>query len=596
MIATAQESEVKQTSPTSSYKVSVPSTNPLMPGAAVSLVKEGKGIALSWENTSQSETEGIVEKLAEEALSRTHEGVERFPSSSRAYTNLGVAQFNAGAIPEATSAFERALELDPDNYIAGSNLAKLFIEIGKYEEAEGIYKRLSRAFTDNVTPLMSLGYLAMRRGQFEEAERLFREIINRKPATPVPFYHLAILLLRNNAPKEAIGHLRTAIRHNVRSADLYQALGVAFALAGQNERSLRAFKTALTLSPNLGSAVKGIANTLLKVGDIDSVIDVLTRHLDREPNDWEAHRILAGAYMGKQRQNAARAQFMQVLELQPLDGRAERSSEISNDIGVSYFREGNLKESEEWFKRSIKESSAHGTLPYRNLTNLYSVQEKYREALDVLKECEKIFGEDEYIIIARSFFRASLGDFDRAISDLERLISNGTENKNAYGLLSGFLADEKHDYQRALAIMEEAYLKFPTDELIINNLAYAHLMLGHIEAARMLLENDSIVPKAEQQVALTATRGLLYLREGNFARARELYKKAALIASQQGNKALAIIARQKMHLEFARDAIKRGNRVTALLEVDLGLDVGKGNPSARNDLVLLKQALTAHSA
>jgi hypothetical protein len=88
-----------------------------------------------------------------------------------------------------------------------------------------------------------------------------------------------------------------------------------------------------------------------------------------------------------------------------------------------------------------------------------------------------------------------------------------------------------------------------------------------------------------------ATRGLLYLREGDLAKARELYKSAAALASQLGNRELTGMVRQKMHLEFANLALRKGDTVTALHEVDLGLGVDKGSPYYRSDLVLLKQKL-----
>jgi tetratricopeptide (TPR) repeat protein len=592
MIATSEQPEVKQTTPPSSYRVEVPATNPLMPSGVVSLVKEGNDISLKWEMALPTETEGVIERLASETLSRAVETVDRYPSSSRAYTNLGVVHLNAGAISEAAAAFDKALQLDPDNYVAGINLAKVFIAQAKYEEAERIYRHLAQAFANNVTPLMALAYLAMRQNKFEEAEKLFRETVSRKPATPVPFYHLAVLLLRKGDSKEAIKHLRTALRHNVRSADLYQALGVAFSLAGQNERSLRSFKTALTLSPNLSSALRGLANTLLKANQSDTAIELLSAHLDREPGDLEARRILAGAYLGRQRYASARAQFMQMLELLPLDGKEiELRSELSNDIGFTYFSEQESREAENWFTKSIRLSSSHGTLPYRNLAHLYSVQERYREALDVLQKCAEIFGEDEYIIVARSAIRVRIGDRERAIADLEELVSKGTENKHAYGMLSWLLADIRHDYGKALTIIEEACAKFPNDAGLVNNLAYIHLMLGHTQAARALLEDERMLAKAGKDVALMATRGLLYLREGDNAKARDLYKSAATLASQFGNKELAGIVRQKMHLEFANAALSKGDTITALLEINQGLE-GKGRFDYHDDLVLLKHKLT----
>jgi hypothetical protein len=152
----------------------------------------------------------------------------------------------------------------------------------------------------------------------------------------------------------------------------------------------------------------------------------------------------------------------------------------------------------------------------------------------------------------------------------------------------------KHDYARALRVLVDAGSRFSTNPGFVNNLAYVHLLLGNTQAARSLLEGEPIGSTRDEDVVLTATWGLLYLKEGNQEKARLLYRTAASLASQLGHKELAETVRQKMHLEFAKEALKIDATVAALKEVNLGLEVIKGGrPDYRADLVALRQKLTA---
>lgn len=592
MIVASERSEVKGTTPPSRYGVEVPATNPLMPSAPLSLVQDGNEVSLKWEHPEIVDIEGVAQKLVSDSLNTSREQVRRYPQSARAHTNLGLACANAGNFAEAASAFQEALKFDPNSYVAGTNLAKVFTSEGRFDEAEEIYRRLDSAFPHNLTPLFGLAYLAMRRNRFGEAEELFRDAVSRRPATPVPFYHLAILLLHRGEAREAIKLLRTAVRHNVRSAALYQVLGVAYALAGNNERSVTAFKTALTLSPNLNEALKALANTFLKINQVDGAIEILTKYLDRAPEDRNARLSLARAYLAKQRHVAARAQLMQVFESCSSNTEAVgQCSELSNDIGFTYYMEGELRAAENWFQKAIRYSRKHGTLPYRNLAHLYTAQQKYKEALDTLRECSEIFGDDEITATSRGFLYGHLGEYDQAIAELDAVVSRGTNKPEAYSGLVWLQADVKHDYRRALETLTPVFDKFSTNTTFVNNLAYLHLMLGDVPSARLLLEQVRSKPSTAENVALTATMGLLSLREGDPRKARELYQAAARLASQLGNKLLADTVKQKMHLEFARESLRNGRISDAANEIDLGLKIAKGRPDYNAELIALKRTL-----
>ena len=94
-------------------------------------------------------------------------------------------------------------------------------------------------------------------------------------------------------------------------------------------------------------------------------------------------------------------------------------------------------------------------------------------------------------------------------------------------------------------------------------------MLGETTEARVVLESLSKTDKAS--VELTATWGLLHLREGDIATGTKLYQEAQQMALSLGRPELAKRAHQKLHLEVARHYLESGKPDDALREIKLGL-------------------------
>src|SRR5438552_3910744 len=256
MIITTEPQDVKETAPAVHYRVQGPDSSTMTPSSPVSLIKEGDEILLEWSQPQPITDTGIAQKLVSDLVASARRTVERYPNSSKAHTNLGLALLNSGDTPHAIEEFNAALNIDPDNYVAGTQLAKIFVAQNRLEDAGAIHRHLRQVYPRHATPLMSLAYIAMRRERFEEAERLFRDVIGLGVKSPIPFYNLAVLLLRRGETREAISKIKAALRDNPRSPALYEALGIAYSLSGNTERSARAFSTTLTLAPGRAEAVK----------------------------------------------------------------------------------------------------------------------------------------------------------------------------------------------------------------------------------------------------------------------------------------------------------------------------------------------------
>jgi Flp pilus assembly protein TadD len=587
MIGAAEKPDVRDTLPRIEFQIEPLGHNPLVPTAPMLFKQEGRDLVVEWLPESDQGRTLPPDEILDQVIERSRKDVQRYPRSSRARTNLGLALLSAGRTDEATGLFQEALQLGSDNYVAASSLGKALVKRGRYDEAEQLYRTLAQNFPEAITPLMSLAHLAIRRDDPTAAERIIRGVIRTGTKSPVPHYQLATLLIRLGKATEAVKELRTALKSDVRSPSLYQALGVAYALAGDNAKSSRAFKSALNLAPSLGDAVRGLANTLLNVGNADATIEVLAAYLEENSQDAQARVSLGRAYTQKGRHGLARSQFTQALQL--VEGNKRLSSlryQLANDIGVSFYYERDLKQAERWFRQSIAFEPRGESLPYKNLAWILVEFEKYQEAQDVLSRCKALFGEEKEVSVLLASMYGELGQYDKAISELTPLLTRDDCDAGVFASLGAYLADGRHDFLGSRDVLRQGLEKFPNDKLIVNNLAYSCLMMDKLDEARELLKNHC--PNPGSDVLLNATWGLLYLKEGNKKEARALYGEAARLASLAGNRRLAETVKQKMHLEFANDLFRSGDMLGALKEINSGLRSGKGRLAYANDLLLTK--------
>lgn len=70
----------------------------------------------------------------------------------------------------------------------------------------------------------------------------------------------------------------------------------------------------------------------------------------------------------------------------------------------------------------------------------------------------------------------------------------------------------------------------------------------------------------------------------------EGYRAAEELATREGNQELARVVKQKLYLESARFALRRGDRRKALIEVEHGIQI-EGRPTYRRGLKDLRERL-----
>lgn len=569
------------------FRVDPPGGNPLLAPPSLSFTYQDNHFAVVQVEAATIQQRNDAAELLGDIIDRSRRDVERYPHSARARANLGLAFLNQGRLAEATSAFEEALERDPALYFAAASLARARMLQGQLDAAQALFSRLRVERPDDPQPVMSLADLATRRGEYEHAVRLWEEAIRLTPEPALPQYHLGLLLLSLNRHAEAIGLLKQAARDEVRSAPAHHGLGVAYAVAGNMRRATRAFKAALALAPGMAEAIHGLAAVLLQQGSGDAAIDLLRDHLANRPDDDTAQDLLAAAYVQEKDYKAARAQLFHMIELTRRAGGGDVAHQASliNNLGVCYWLLGNWGDAVRQFGRSIQMQPDLDPVAYHNLARLLLEMGNASDARQVLAACTSLFPQDQETHVLLAVALQTQGAYAEAIAELQQVLQAGNAHVDVYKMLGTLLTDAARDPAAALIVLGEAYQKFPNDAVLFNNLAYAHLVRGDLAAARALLQS---VPKDAADpiidIVLPATRGLLALKEGDFATAAKGYDSAAELADRRGQHMLARTARQKKHLEFARAHLDRGENIAAQREVRRGLAVRGGNNLYRRDL------------
>ncbi len=559
-------------------------------------IELGQGISAEWLiSEPEGRTSGQSNVILDEVISRIAGEVARHPRSVRAKVNLATALINAGRTDDSVDQLKDALRLEPLNYAAQLTMARVLIVNGRLTEAEEIYHRINAIgeSSQDPIPLMGLVYIAIQRKDFDKAVELLKRLTGFGSTSTMARYHLATIFMDQDRYREAIGNLREAIRNDVRTPALYEALGVAYASMRNWGRSARAFNTALTLGPGTAETIRALCLILFQQGEHEHAVPLLESLISKYPDDSKAREMLAQSFLTSEKYKPARAQFQLAIESMKKE-HSEKSIHgacIANNIGVCCAFLDDLSEAERWYKYSLELGEDKLAFPFSNLARVYMRKGLRGEALELAERSIKLFPKDEDTRFVHATCLVENGRVEEAIEALQRTIGEGHPTSRFFATLGVLLADQKRDTAKAKEILLKGHQLYPADPVIGNNLAYVCLMREEITEARRILESfqvENIEPTG--RVAMTATWGLLHIWEGDLEMGRSEYRIAEEIANRAGNRALGKRAMQKMHLELARAYLRRNDLEHAMLETSAGLNIGE-KTTYREDLEVLNEVL-----
>ncbi len=311
--------------------------------------------------------------------------VAKSPGKLRGYNGLALTYLNRGQLDDAISALKQGLENVPEGRISTlETLGSFYLNGGRYAEAIDSFKRavneataagsdettFGRLYNDiGVAYRRNADDLETLRGQIDEQDLLTKKsealrearLALEKSAELLPgelwvqdslvavihasgegeayaaelaakleekgnelrvLYCLGALRSLQERFAESVTYFEQAEKLNSSSTLLYFNYAFALARAGEKDRAIEKYRSALMIDPTMNAAQYNLSLLYIEKSDFDSAIVHLQDILAREPGNVQSHIKVAEIYLFQGKIPAARQHLESVLAVAPGNARA----------------------------------------------------------------------------------------------------------------------------------------------------------------------------------------------------------------------------------------------------------------------------------
>jgi cytochrome c-type biogenesis protein CcmH/NrfG len=254
------------------------------------------------------ESDALREQMdfGERAIEVNRRILELDPARLVTWVRLAHAMQRQERWPEAAEAWQGALRAQPDSEVAAQALAAVRDRAAAYEELDS---------AGGHAQLIAIGLRARERGD----DRLWRQAFERAVALLREWkgYDEVIAIAKGLADGELYEVALPLFEHACTlrpSAPSYVMLGKNARVAGDLERSERAYRRALELDPSSSYAKIGLGATLRRAQRPTEAEALARTVLEKAPNDTYAMNLLGAALIDQGKPEGAEC-FARVLEL-----------------------------------------------------------------------------------------------------------------------------------------------------------------------------------------------------------------------------------------------------------------------------------------
>lgn len=226
-------------------------------------------------------------------LSLWTRGVDAFPASTFALTNMAHALRAAGREDEAAEYERREVETDPRNAEIGNNYGAWLLDQGRVAEALEQLVRAAELMPGSAKVRYNLGMALRAAGKKKEGLAELRRAANLDPTAPETLNNLGLALLADGDAAGSLQRLDAASRHSPSWAVPRYNRGNALTALGRHAEAARAYAEATALDPTLEEAWVNGGNALARLGRLTDAAGSYRRALALKPGDDAARRNLA---------------------------------------------------------------------------------------------------------------------------------------------------------------------------------------------------------------------------------------------------------------------------------------------------------------
>lgn len=496
--------------------------------------------------------------------------IELLLNKERRYSES--ATFHARLAAWATVAEQYGLAMDhtrtalnlSNNPIYALKLAELYVAADQTGQAEKQFA--SPNLSKNVTAYLRRTELCLRKNEYKPAEELVAAALAIDPSDWRANLLDACLRMAAKQFPDAIRSLRKASKERPNSPQVYTNMGVAHYFSGDFRKACRDLRKAIALDPLNENAIVLLCDISLEHNiDPDIATKYLETYVSYRPTSLPALDRLAKIYCHSGRYEDALNILRAALTIHGDPGTL-------NNIGVVHAYKGNLPLATKYFAEAggSAENVYEDHLAQLAIANLITAwfqcsqdDKVIEKALTFIQGCpdERYLADSSLSRIAAVLIRAlSRSGRYRELKEIgEAFIDSREISASCLADVASVLSAEaifaENNAERAVELASKAVeaaaplgARFRETQMIaMNNLGFALLEADRVDEAAPIVRALSSTVRGRAFVS--ATKGLLALRNGEYEKGKKLYGHAIAEVQDEGVKNLM---QQKLELEKGR--------------------------------------------
>ena len=190
-------------------------------------------------------------KRYEEAMEQFILVVQKNPSYSNAYFNMGDILRNLKRDEEAIKQYKLAIQYDPSNSNVYNNLGISLGNLNRYEEAIEQYKLAIQHDPSDSTSYNNMGRILRILKRYEEAIEQYKLAIQYDPSDSIAYNNMGVALYELKRYEEAIEKYKLAIEYNDSpNLNYYCNMGMALYELKRYEEAIEQYKLVIQSNPS----------------------------------------------------------------------------------------------------------------------------------------------------------------------------------------------------------------------------------------------------------------------------------------------------------------------------------------------------------
>lgn len=461
-------------------------------------------------------------------------------------TGLVLMMMQCGQYSAALDRLEAALGSVDDSYWWKHLHSLCLWELGKRSQAEDGFQRLIASCPNDPRPKHALGRLLGLVGRFEDSLPLLRAAAALSDEAAVGS-DLGAVLIAANQPRESLRVLRDVLREVPLYTLAWVNSGVAHYQLRNKKKAIDSFRRAVAIDPTSSVAICNLGEIYCEAEKWTEAAQVLQQHVQRKPSDIMAAMLLAWAHLSTDRLHDAKAVLETAKSTSPVNGS------LRGNLAIVYAALGDHGRARACFEKAIELAPNSATLR-ANFANFLRRERDWQRLIQVLREKDIDDVPDRAILLSEALLE--VGDFERTALVLRRACEKFGDARFVVRLLY-VLTSYLHRFDEAVQVGQKGLQEFPNHLMIANNLAYSLISSGQLKEAQAIVlpaYQRGVSERNEVSACLSATLGLLKIREGKWEEGHELYRRAYMEATGRLKRRI----KQKMTLEEGRRHLECG--------------------------------------